>query len=159
MKITIYMVLLTTIFTSKIVAQTDEHTHSHDHHKNEFGVANAPVYLINEKEYAYGLHIHYVRNIPSSKFGIGIGYERIFNEHKHNTFGFVGTYRPIDGLNLNVAPGLAFEDGNSTTNLALHLEASYEYKIKDFHIGPVLEFAYDLEDIHISLGIHLGFGF
>ena len=82
-----------------------------------------------------------------------------FDEHKHNTIGFVASYRPTDGLNLNASPGLTFEDGNSKANFALHLETSYEFEFNDFHIGPVLEFAYDPEDIHISFGLHIGFGF
>ena len=82
-----------------------------------------------------------------------------FDEHRHNTFGLVTTYRPIDRLNLNVSPGLTFEDGNSKVNFALHLETSYEFEINDFHIGPVLEFIYDPEDVHISLGLHVGYGF
>ena len=34
-----------------------------------------------------------------------------------------------------------------------------EFEFNNFHIGPVLEFAYDPEDYHISLGLHIGFGF
>jgi hypothetical protein len=58
----------------------DQHNHDnrghfpgqHIHHKNEIGIANAPVYFVREKELSYGLHIHYVRNIKSSRFGIGL---------------------------------------------------------------------------------------
>ena len=42
---------------------------------------------------------------------------------------------------------------------ALHLEASYEWEIGDVHLGPVVEYAYDEEDAHISLGLHIGIGF
>ena len=35
----------------------------------------------------------------------------------------------------------------------------HEFEIKNIHIGPALEFAYEPEDFHISLGIHLGYGF
>lgn len=132
---------------------------NHEHHKNEIGIANSPVYFIKEKVFAYGLHFHYVRNIPKTKFGLGLGYERIFDEHKHNTFGLVGTYRPIENLSFNVSPGFTFEDGNKTTNFALHVETSYEFEIKNFHIGPAFEFAYDPEDYHISLGLHIGYVF
>jgi hypothetical protein len=124
----------------------------HEHHKNEIGVANSPVYFIKEKVFAYGLHIHYVRNITKTGFGIGLGYERIFDQHKHNTFGLVGTYRPIEELSFNVSPGLTFEDGNNTARFALHLESSYEFEINDFHIGPAFEIAYDPEDYHVSIG-------
>ena len=133
--------------------------HNHDHHKNEFGVANSPVYFVNEKEFAYGLHLHYVRTISDSKFGIGLGYERIFDEHKHNTIGIVGSYRIVEGLSINASPGITFEGGGSEANFALHLETAYEWEVSDFHIGPSFEFAYDPEDYHISLGIHIGYGF
>jgi hypothetical protein len=157
-----FLTFLITLFTIPIFGQTTntafEDKDNHEDHKNEIGVANAPVYFIKEKVFAYGLHLHFVRSIPKTKFGVGIGYERIFDEHKHNTFGLVGTYQPIEKLTLNVSPGLTFEDG-SKANFALHLETSYEFEVKDFHIGPAFEVAYDPEDYHISLGLHIGYGF
>ena len=136
---------------------------NHAHHRNELGIALAPVYFLNEKETAFGLHVHYIRNLKNSKFGLGFGYERIFDEHEHHTIGIVGSYRPFDNLTLNLAPGVAFEGGNDEeeTELkpAVHIEGTYEFLIGDIHIGPVFEIAYDPEDIHISLGIHIGLGF
>lgn len=63
---------------------------------------------------------------------------------------------------INLSPGITFEDEegeSSETNFALHFETSYEFEVKNFHIGPVFEVAYDPEDYHISLGLHVGFGF
>ena len=162
MKLKYYLIPLLLLFIGQILmAQHDDSTeHHHSHHKNEIGVANAPVYFIKEKEVAYGLHIHYIRNIKDTKFGVGLGYERIFDEHKHNTIGIVGSYRPISELVFNVSPGVTYEDNESSEiNFALHLETSYEFEFDNFHIGPVLEFAYDPEDYHISLGLHVGYGF
>jgi hypothetical protein len=157
-----------------------DHDHDHDHHdhpKNEIGVANSPVYFVKEKAISYGLHLHYVRTISDSKFGIGLGYERIFDEHEHHTIGVVTSYRPIHGLSLNVSPGITFEgntdeedhageevhedeEGHANEiNFALHIESAYEWEFGNFHLGPVFEFAYDPEDYHISLGLHLGLGF
>ena len=153
------MIFLTTIFTSNIFAQSSEDLHNHEHHSNEIGAANSLVYFVQEKVFSYGLHIHYVRNIPKSKFGIGLGYERIFDEHGHNTIGLVGAYRPIENLSFSVSPGLSFEDGDQEISFALHLETAYEFEIKNFHIGPAIEFAYDPKDIHISIGVHIGYGF
>ncbi len=159
MNIRILLIILTTVITSYAFAQSDEGEHSHEHHKNEIGIANSAVYFVKEKEFAYGLHLHYVRNIPKTKFGLGLGYERIFDEHGHNTIGIVAAYRPIENLNLQLSPGLAFEDNESEVGFALHFETSYEFEINNFHIGPSVEFAYDPEDIHISIGIHIGYGF
>jgi len=158
-----FLLSLVPIFSSLgIFAQTNTNTdsshHNHDHHKNEIGVANAPVLFVKEKVFAYGLHLHYVRNILHSRFGIGLGFERIFDAHKHNTIGLVTLLR-IPGWSLIVAPGLTFEDANPTAKFALHLESAYEFQIGHFHIGPSCEFAYDPEDIHLSLGLHLGYGF
>lgn len=137
-----------------------EHTHEHAHHRNEIGVANAPVYFIKGKEISYGLHIHYIRNIKQTKFGVGAGIERIFDRHGHNTFGLVAGYNPIEKLGFILSPGITFEDENpANPQFALHVETAYEFEIKNFHLGPVLEFAYDPEDFHLSLGIHVGIGF
>jgi len=159
MRNTLLVILLLNLFTSNLDAQTDDHSNNHDHHKYEIGAANSAVYFIKEKEFAYGLHLHLIRNILHSKFGFGLGYERVFDEHKHNTIGLVASYRPIDRLSLNVSPGVAFEDNSSTAKFALHLETAYEFEIKSFHIGPAFEFAYDQEDYHVSLGLHIGYGF
>lgn len=147
------------MISSFLLAQSIEEEHHHDHHINEIAVANSMVFFVQEKELSYGLHFHYIRNISHSKFGIGLAYERIFDEHGHNTIGFVGAYRPIEPLTLSVSPGLAFEDKEPGVSLALHFETAYEFEIKNFHLGPSIEFAFDTKDIHISFGIHIGYGF
>ena len=163
MKSKLILIYLMTIVPVKLYSQTTEHSDSylnyHEHHKNEIGIGNSPVYFLKEKLFAYGLHIHYSRNIPRTKFGLGFGYERIFDEHRHNTFGLLASYSPFEKLHFALSPGLTFEDKDSKANFALHLETSYEYGIKNLHIGPVFEFAYDPEDFHLSLGLHAGFGF
>jgi len=163
MKIKLFSTFIILFFTLNVFSQTDDHSNEkeehHEHHKNEIGIANSPVYFIKEDVFSYSLHIHYIRFISDSKFGIGLSYERIFDEHKHSTYGIVGTYSPIERLNFNISPGLTFEGDNSEANFALHLESSYEFVFHDFHIGPALEVAYDPEDYHISLGLHVGYGF
>ncbi len=153
------LLILSIALSAQTETKHDHDTDHHEHHKNEIGIANAPVYFIKEKIITYGLHIHYVRNLMGSKFGVGLGYEKIFDEHRHQTFGLVGTYRPVDRLSVNISPGLTFERQSKSPNFALHLEMSYEYEYKNFHIGPAFEIAYDPEDYHISIGIHVGYGF
>ncbi len=152
------LVIVLGIISASVYSQ--EENHNHDHHIHELGVANSFVYFAGEKEYAYGLHVHWVRNLKHSKFGYGFAYERIFDEHKHNTIGVVGSYNPIKSLHINIAPGIAFEDSEPTVfKFAFHVETSYDIELGNFHIGPLLEFAFDPEDYHFSLGLHIGYGF
>lgn len=163
MTLKLLLTFLPIVFSITLSAQatepSDEHANHHEHHRNEIGIANAPVYFIREKEFAYGLHMHYVRSISHSGFGLGLGYERIFDAHGHNTFGIVVSYRPLEKLSFSVSPGLTLEDNSSKAHFALHLESAYEFEIQNFHLGPVFEFSYDREDYHVSLGLHVGIGF
>ncbi len=160
------------VFATSVSGQdhVDDHNHpehvhddhsAHTHHRNELGIAIAPVHFIKEGETSFGLHLHYIHNLANSKFGVGLGYERVFDDHEHHTFGVVGSYRPIERLAVNLSPGLTYEgaEEGAPLNFALHLETAYEFEVDDLHIGPVLEFAYDQEDYHVALGIHIGFGF
>jgi len=137
-------------------SQSESH-HSHEHHRNEIGIANAPVWFVKEKTLAYEFHLHYIRKIPNSKFGIGLGYERIFDSHGHNTLGLIGNYSPINRLNLAVAPGIAF-DNEGDSHFTTHLESSYDFDLHGFHLGPAFEISLSREDIHFSLGLHVGIG-
>ena len=159
MKLKLIMTLLTAIIFSNSKAQQTEHSHSHDHHKNEIGISVSPVWFVKENVFSYGIHLHYARTIADSKFGLGLGYERIFDEHKHNILGLEMIYRPIERLSISISPGIAAEDGNPKIHFTFHQETAYEFEIHKFHIGPAIEFAFDKEDIHISIGLHLGYGF
>lgn len=156
MRTALFTLLLSTFFTCFGIAQSSEDK-EHDHHGPEIGLSNSLVYLINDKEFTYGLHVHFIHSIQHSRFGIGLGYEKIFDEHGHDTFVIDFSYRPIHALSLNVSPGIAFEDNFSERAFAIHFETSYEYEINRFHIGPALEFAVLPGDMHLSLGVHIGF--
>lgn len=154
------LILLWSVISLNLLAQKETGgANHHDNHKNEIGIANSPVYFVKENTFAYGLHLHVTRNINKTKFAFGLGYERIFDEHQHSTYGFIVSYKPIEPLSFNVSPGVTIEKGNSDVNFALHLETSYEFDVKRFHVGPAIEFAYDPEDIHLSIGLHIGYAF
>jgi hypothetical protein len=122
-------------------------------------MSNTPVNIPNEKGIAYGLHFHYIRKIPNSKFGFGLGYERIWDEHKHNTIGLVAEYTSLENFNFNISPGLTKDDAEPDLSFSVHFETAYEFEIGNFHIGPAFEYALEAEYDHISIGLHLGFGF
>lgn len=163
MKHIIVLIISFSLFPFIAFSQSDQHDshdiHHHDHHNNEISIANSFVTYLQGDETAYGLHVHYVRNLSDSPFGVGMSYERIFDEHKHNTIGIVASYRPVERFALSLSPGIAFEDSGSHSSLALHIETTYEFPLGDFHIGPLVEFAIDKEDQHLSFGIHVGLGF
>jgi hypothetical protein len=91
---------------------------------------------------------------------VGGGFERVFDEHGHNTLSAVVGLRLGEAWHVALAPGLTFSDEPPRSfEPSLHFEAAYEILLDGFHVGPALEVAVDPEDIHISLGAHLGFGF
>lgn len=140
-------------------AAQEEHEH-HEHPANELGVANSGVYFPGEEGASYGLHMHYLRALGHSRFRLGAGFERIFDQHKHNTVGVVAGYAVAHGLTFLISPGATFEDEDPSELLpALHVEMTYEWDLGPVHVGPVIEWAYDPEDTHVSLGLHLGIGF
>ena len=139
----------------------DEHEH-HDHthdHKTEIGFGNSAVYFFGEEELSYGMHFHVIRNIGHSNFGVGLAYERIFDEHKHNTFGVVTSYTPVDRLHFAFTPGIAIEGSDwDEKNFAMHFETAYDFQVGNIHMGPMVELGYNFEHVHLSMGLHIGFG-
>ncbi len=164
MRLILLLTFFTTIASSKIFGQTQEkkiaeNINTHEHSKNEIGISISPAYFVKENVMTFAMHIHYTRNIPETKFGIGVSFERIFLAPKHSTFGLVLAYRPIEKLSFTLSPGVTFEDDDTATLFAMHIETAYEFELGSFHIGPAFEFAYDPNDYHLSLGIHVGYGF
>jgi hypothetical protein len=167
---TILFLFILVIQSSFLFAQQHDHEHEHDEdhekeiihehqHVHEIGASISPVFFVNEEELSIAAHFHYVYNFPHTKFGMGVGYEQVFDEHKHRFVGVEFDYRPIHRLTFGLSPGVLFEGTeNVNKHFALHFETVYEFEIGVFHIGPVAEFAWHPEDYHISLGVHIGLG-
>ena len=134
-------------------AQQTEHVHDHS---RELGIANAPVYYVKEGTFSYGLHLHYLHQIGSSRWALGLGYEQIFDEHEHRTVGVVVAHRPYHGFTLALSPGVTREHDEPDLLPTVHAEAAYEWDVWKVHMGPNAEIAWDPEDIHLSLGLHIG---
>lgn len=156
-----YFATLATLIILSLVTYSQEHDRrpeiEHQHPEVEFGVSNGVVYNFTEKEAAYGIHLHVIKTInKSDKFGLGFGYEAIFDDHRHNAVSFIIAYRPIDQFSLNLSPGISWlSTENDSAKPSLHLEALYEWEVGIFHIGPLVGVASNFEDFHGSVGLHL----
>jgi hypothetical protein len=114
----------------------------------------------SEDEIAFGLHLHLLAPLGESRWAIGAGFEHIFDEHAHNTVAALVQYRVIDAWSVALGPGLTLgEDELSHVDPSLHVETAYEFAVGEFHLGPSFEFALDPRDVHLTLGVHMGFGF
>ena len=149
------IIILLLIISFQLVAE------DHHHSKYEIGLSNGVVYNFNEEDIAYGIHIHFIKNFGiSRKVGVGVGYEAIFDEHKHNTLSVLLHYKPIKHLSINLAPGLVFlKSEPNKSRFALHVETIYEFEIGVFHFGPFIGAAINPEDFHALAGLHVAIGF
>ena len=152
----LFCLCATALFGQENVAHVH---HEHHDHSLELGVALNPVYMIAEDEWTRGLHVHMVKALGESKFGLGLGYERIFDDHKHSTAGIVGSYRFTPEWVVNISPGVTWEGAHRDELLpAVHFESAYEFLLGEIHIGPAIEYAWDPADSHFSIGVHIGLG-
>ena len=161
-RVLVILMFVLVSFPYNVNAQSKVHNHEneHVHAANEIGVGNFLSFQVGEQEFAYGLHIHYLRAIENSRFGFGFGYEQIFDEHKHRTLGLIGTYRLSLPIILSLSPGILLPNqGNQDFRFALHSELVYEFEIDRFHLGPTLEFATTFEEYHIGIGLHFAYTF
>lgn len=144
-----------------VFAQHHKHSdHLHAHPENEIGLGNYLSYLAGEQEFAYGLHLHYLRSLDDTRFGAGIGFEKLFDEHGHQSLTIIGTYRITSPLIFSLAPGILFPNPeNPAARFVLHMEATYEIEVGSFHIGPSLEFATTFDEYHMGLGLHVALTF
>ena len=142
------------ILACLLCASNPDHTHDHDY--GELAIVPGATYLVEDKEFAFGLHLHGLVSVGES-WAIGLGYERIFANHAHNSLGLVVQYNITHHWSVAAAPGIAFDEHE--VGPAIHIETAYSFKLGPLHWGPALEGAFDMHDSHFTLGAHAGFGF
>lgn len=149
------------LFLITLSAKAQHEDHDHEHSRSEIGLSNNAVYNVSEKEAAYSIHVHLIRTFEKhNNFGIGIGYERIFDDHKHNAVSVILMYRPIEQFSINIAPGIIWLDSQKNSlKPAMHIEGLYEFELGHFHIGPLIGVGFNTEDLHAAVGLHLAVGF
>lgn len=143
----------------------ETHDHEHHHHLNEIGISTGIVYMQPESETAPGLHLHFLRRLGDEGikrfFGLGVGLEVIFSDHRHyNLMGTLAVF-PWKKLVITFSPGLLMvkEDGENLHRLSFHCEITYEFELGSFEVGPFFGFSTAGGDTHFTIGFHLGRGF
>ncbi|HDR53045.1 MAG TPA: hypothetical protein ENN90_15735 [Mariniphaga anaerophila] len=154
--------LLLLLFTASAQNHHNHEHHAHaDAHKYHIGFGVAATHFMSEPELAPGVHVHVIRQLGHhNRWGLGLGYEGILDEHMHNSLNFLVNYYPLKHLSINAGPGMVFSehDGENEILPAFHTEVIYEFNLGKFHIGPMAGFGIDSEDTHFSVGVHVGIG-
>jgi len=146
-------------------AQSHHENENHDNHHHgdwEIGVGAGIVPLLDEKEVAFGVHLHLLRSIENIKgFRVGLGLENVFDEHNHFNTGIVFNYNLVKGLFVSFSPGylIIHHENQVDKGFSSHFELNYEFEFNKIHIGPVLEYSLSKFDKHFMIGIHTGFSF
>ena len=158
MRIFLFIVFLTPL--QFIYSQHNSHEDETHSHKFEFGGALGPVFSVHEEAFTGSLHTHVIRNLGhENRFGVGLGFETLFDEHKHINISIPVNYNTGVGLVFTVSPGILWKNESVwERGPSIHMEALYEFMFEHFHIGPMFEIAMAKSDIHIMLGIHFAIG-
>lgn len=160
MKKCLIILIIGLCFSAYSLAQ--ENTSHNDHqHNNEIGFGIGAI-LLHKESVAPGIHLHYLRGVGElKKFGLGAGFESVFDEHSHYTLSIMLQYNIIRGLSIAYGPGLLIlkEHNQNEFLFSNHIEATYGFNVGHVHIGPIGAIGFTKDDIHYMLGIHLGLGF
>jgi hypothetical protein len=151
--------ILTSVLNFNAYGQSTDH--EHEEHKHHIGFLIGSVYNLTEERNLLGLGFEYEYVLPfwNRLFGIGLASEVVFDEHKHYVFSLLVPVHLTREISLFVAPGIMFiEQDEIETRFAIHFGAEYEFDLKKYFIAPEFEIAFAGDDIHIMLGIHIGFG-
>ena len=157
--------ILIIILLNMVMSQID-HQHNHEHN-NEIGIALGIVPNHEEEESNLGLHLHYIKGLGlHNKFGVGLSFESILDEHQHNSISLISLYHFDNGFTFAYAPGILISEHDDSEDhessefkFTQHFEFYYEFELDKFHIGPQIDIGFEEEGIHYMLGIHLGIDF
>ena len=109
---------------------------------------------------AWGSEFERRLSVWNRLLGIGAAAEMVFDEHKHYVVSLLMCFHPAGPLTLSVAPGVMFIEGNgSESRAAIHFGAEYEFEVGKTSLAPVAEIGFAGDDVHLMLGLHIGFGF
>jgi hypothetical protein len=152
------------LFSFFISAQDYHNHHEHEHtdlHKYHIGFGVAATHITGESGIAPGIHVHFIRQLGNqNRWGLGLGYEGILDEHFHNGLNLLVNYHLLEHLSINAGPGIIFSghDGEREISPGFHTEIIYEINLGKLHVGPMAGFGIDKEETHFSVGVHVGLG-
>ena len=109
-----------------------------------------------------GLGFEYEHVLPfwGGLVGIGLAGEVVFDEHKHYVVSAQFPVHLYKELTFFVATGIMFIDKEKVEiRFAIHFGTEYEFELEKIFLAPKFEIAFAGDDIHLLLGIHIGFGF
>jgi len=164
----VFALLLIICLNSGFVFAQDKCHHTHD--RNEIGFGFGTIYIIGDKVWGQGMHLHYFRSVkPDSRFSWGCGLEQIWaKEERHFSINAGVKYELFEKFDLGVMPGVTFckhsGDGPGSgvrhSRFSLHFEAAYNlFNWGNFHLAPVVDFAWSRGDSHLMPGLHIAYCF
>ena len=134
----------------------------HEGHANHLGLVIGPVRNLNENKTILGLGLEYERRLSAGNglFGIGAAAEMVFDEHRHYVVSALVCFHPGGAWTLTAAPGILFIDQDGTEKrAAIHFAAEYEFELGRVSLAPEVSVGLAGDDVHLMLGLHIGFGF
>lgn len=138
----------------------EEGDHDHHHRHHELAVGSGAVYFPEESSWGLGIHLHGLLGL-TEWMGIGPGYELIRGEHTHHTLSGLVHFHPVHPLDINIGPGLVFPDEElDAFRFKFHAEVALVFEMGEhLHLGPSFDAGIGKNDLHFSLGIHIGYIF
>jgi hypothetical protein len=111
----------------------------HEEHARHAGLLIGSVYNVHEGRWMVGLGAEYEYVLPgwNRLFGVGLGGEMVFDEHKHYVAGLLLSVHPTDKLAFFISPGvMVIEREEPGTRFAIHFGTEYEFDLEKFFLAP-----------------------